>query len=410
MKFSYPKYVTHTHIVCIYTEVVVCVSLTLNEGEDIVYGAKWTPQSPFTSVFMYISENPEYEKETAMLIEEFLHQRIKGMKDKTGHYVTVAFPKLLYVLDENNTYKDSKYFYLTELAAECSAKRMVPDYISAKKMQEYKGAVYPCMGCRSFLTPDTCETNVANANNWVKGKKYYGRFNLGVVTLNLVDIALSSHKDMDLFWKLFEERAELCHKAHKERIGYISKTKASEAPIMWMYGALARLDANETIDKLFYNGYATCSLGYAGLYECVKYMTGHSHMEAGGKEFGIKVMEVLNAKCKQWKADENIAYSVYGTPMEAGVEKFAKALKRRFGVIKDITDRDYITNSYHHWVRDEVDPFTKLTNEGEYQKLSPGGLDNLHSRKATLKYVNPAKGCARKSANGRHYLEIPCRA
>ena len=210
---------------------------------------------------------------------------------------------------------------------------------------------------------------------------------------------------MDLFWKLFEERAELCHKAHKERIGYISKTKASEAPIMWMYGALARLDADETIDKLFYNGYATCSLGYAGLYECVKYMTGHSHMEVGGKEFGIKVMQALNNKCKQWKAEENIAYSVYGTPMEAGVEKFAKALKRRFGVIKDITDRDYITNSYHHWVRDEVDPFTKLTNEGEYQKLSPGGLDNLYSRKATLKYVNPAKGCAHKSANGRHYLE-----
>ena len=197
---------------------------------------------------------------------------------------------------------------------------------------------------------------------------------MGVVTLNLVDIALSSHKDMDLFWKLFEERAELCHKAHKERIKYISKTKASEAPIMWMYGALARLDADETIDKLFYNGYATCSLGYAGLYECVKYMTGHSHMESGGKEFGIKVMQALNDKCEQWKSEENIAYSVYGTPMETGVEKFAKALKRRFGIIEGITDRDYITNSYHYWVRDEVDPFTKLTNEGEYQKLSPGGL------------------------------------
>lgn len=233
---------------------------------------------------------------------------------------------------------------------------------------------------------------------------------MGVVTLNLVDIALSSHKDMNLFWKLFEERAELCHKAHKERIKYISKTKASEAPIMWMYGALARLNADDTIDKLFYDGYATCSLGYAGLYECVKYMTGFSHMEEGGKDFGLAVMQALNDKCEQWKREENIAYSVYGTPMETGVEKFAKALKKRFGVVEGITDRNYITNSYHHWVRDEVDPFTKLSDEGHYQKFSQGGLDNLYSRKATSKYVNLVQGCAHMSANDRHFLEISCQA
>ena len=330
-------------------------------------------QSPFLSLYMDINENPEYIKEVAMLIEEFLNQRIIGMKNKTGHYVTPAFPKLLYTLDENNVYEDSEYYYLTELAAKCTAKRMVPDYISAKMMRKLKGAVYPCMGCRSFLTPDRTIENIAKSNNWIKGKKYYGRFNLGVVTLNLVDIALSSGGDFGAFWEIFEERAELCHKAHKERINYLKGTKAGEAPIMWVDGALARLNPDETIDKLFYNGYATCSLGYAGLYECVKYMTGKSQFEDDGKIFGLSVMQKLNDKCSQWKREENIDYSLYGTPMESGTYKFAQALQRRFGIIDGITDRNYITNSYHHWVRDKVDPFTKLTDEAEYQALSPGG-------------------------------------
>lgn len=272
-------------------------------------------QAPFVSVFMYIDENPEYKNETVMLIEEFLKQRINGMKNRTGHYVTQAFPKLIYCLDEDNIHEDSEYYWLTELAVKSTAKRMNPDYVSAKIMKEYKGAVFPSMGCRSWLTADTCDENYANSNNWKKHKKYYGRFNQGVVTINLPDIALSSGGDFDLFWKLFDERTELCHKALRIRHNRLKCTSSDVAPILWQDGALARLKIHEPIDKLLYNNYSTISLGYAGLYECVKYMTGHSHSDGGnGERFGLEVMQALNDKCNKWKKEENIGYSVYGSP------------------------------------------------------------------------------------------------
>ena len=328
-------------------------------------------QAPFLSVCMYLGETEEYKEELAMLIEEVLKQRIQGMKNEKGVYITPAFPKLLYVLEEDNIREDGKYYYLTKLAAECTAKRMVPDYISEKIMKQNKvdkngnGQCYPCMGCRSFLTPYVDDN----------GKpKYYGRFNQGVVTINLVDVALSSDKDMEDFWKIFDERLELCHRALQIRHKRLSKVTSDVAPILWQHGALARLKKGESIHELLHHGYSTISLGYAGLYECVKYMTGKSHTDNGeAKEFALKVMQRLNDKCKEWKEAEDIDYSVYGTPIESTTYKFAKCLKERFGVIKGITDRDYITNSYHVPVFEEIDAFTKLKLESEFQKLSPGG-------------------------------------
>ena len=328
-------------------------------------------QAPFLSVCMYLNETDEYKDELAMIIEEVLNQRIEGMKNDKGVYITPAFPKLLYVLEEDNVKKGTKYYYLTELAAKCTAKRMVPDYISEKIMKQLKidkngnGQCYPCMGCRSFLTPYVDE----------KGNpKYYGRFNQGVVTINLPDVALSSDKDMDLFWKIFDERLELCHRALQIRHKRLSKVTSDVAPILWQHGALARLEKGQSIHELLHHGYSTISLGYAGLYECVKYMTGHSHTDGSvGKEFGLKVMQYMNDKCKKWKEEEEIDYSVYGTPIESTTYKFAKCLKERFGTIKGITDRDYITNSYHVPVFEEIDAFTKLKLESEFQKLSPGG-------------------------------------
>ena len=306
-----------------------------------------------------------------MIIEEILKQRTMGMKNEKGVYITPAFPKLLYVLEEDNIHEDSKYYYLTELAAKCTAIRMVPDYISEKIMKKLKvdkngnGQCFPCMGCRSFLTP------YVDSN----GKpKYYGRFNQGVVTINLVDAALSSDKDMDLFWKIMDERLELCHRALQARHKRLSKVTSDVAPILWQHGALARLGKGESIHELLHHGYSTISLGYAGLYECVKYMTGHSHTDGGkGKEFGLEVMRRLNAACNKWKEEEDIDYSVYGTPIESTTYKFAKCLRERFGKIKGITDRDYITNSYHVPVFEEIDAFTKLKLESEFQELSPGG-------------------------------------
>ena len=340
-------------------------------------------QAPFLSVNMYLGETDEYKEELAMIIEEFLKQRIEGMKNEKGVYITPAFPKLLYVLEEDNIRPGSKYYYLTELAAKCTAKRMVPDYISEKVMLELKkneygeGECYPCMGCRSFLTPDRSISlgNIAKAKNYVPGKgKYYGRFNQGVVTINLPDIALSSGKDMELFWKIFDERLELCHRALQIRHKRLSKVTSDVAPILWQHGALARLEKGESIHDLLHHGYSTISLGYAGLYECVKYMTGHSHTDNGkGKEFGLEVMQHMNDACKEWKAAEDIDYSVYGTPIESTTYKFAQGLKERFGVIRGITDRDYITNSYHVPVFEEIDAFEKLKLESEFQKLSPGG-------------------------------------
>ena len=340
-------------------------------------------QAPFLSVCMYLGETNEYKEELAMIIEEVLNQRIIGMKNESGVFITPAFPKLLYVLEEDNIKPKSKYYYLTKLAAKCTAKRMVPDYISEKVMLELKknelgeGDCYPCMGCRSFLTPDRSISlgNIAKAKNYQEGKgKYYGRFNQGVVTLNLPDIALSSGKDMDAFWKIFDERLELCHRALQLRHERLSHATSDVAPILWQHGALARLDKGESIHELLHHGYSTISLGYAGLYECVKYMTGHSHTDNGkGKEFGLKVMEYMNDACKKWKAEEDLDYSVYGTPIESTTYKFAKGLRDRFGVIKGITDRDYITNSYHVPVFEEIDAFTKLKLESEFQKLSPGG-------------------------------------
>lgn len=330
-------------------------------------------QAPFLSVFMYLGETDDErtKADLALIIEEVLKQRIQGVKNEKGIWVTPAFPKLLYVLEKDNTYEDSKYFYLTKLAAECSAKRLVPDYISEKKMLEYKidkngnGNCYPCMGCRSFLTPYIDEN----------GKpKYYGRFNQGVVTINLVDIALSSGKDVETFWKLFEARTELCHKALQLRHQRLEGTPSDVAPILWQHGTLARLEKGEVIDDLLHNGYSTISLGYAGLYECVKYMTGNSHTDGGvGEKFGLDVMQALNDKCKQWKDAEHIDYSLYGSPIESTTYKFAKCLKKRFGVVEGITDRDYITNSYHVPVFEEINAFDKLALEAKFQKLSPGG-------------------------------------
>ena len=340
-------------------------------------------QAPFLSVAMYLGETEEYKEELAMIIEEVLKQRIQGMKNEKGVYITPAFPKLLYVLEEENMNPKGKYYYLTKLAAKCTAKRMVPDYISEKVMLELKknefgeGECYPCMGCRSFLTPDRSISrgNVAKAKNYVPGKgKYYGRFNQGVVTINLVDVALTSDKDMDEFWKIMDERLELCHRALRVRHKRLSKVTSDVAPILWQHGALARLEKGESIHDLLHHGYSTISLGYAGLYECVKYMTGHSHTDNGkGKEFGLAVMQRMNDACQKWKAEEDIDYSVYGTPIESTTYKFAKGLKERFGVIKGITDRDYITNSYHVPVFEEIDAFTKLKLESEFQRLSPGG-------------------------------------
>ena len=340
-------------------------------------------QAPFLSVNMYLGETDEYKDELAMIIEEFLKQRILGFKNKKGVYITPAFPKLLYVLEEDNIHEDSKYWYLTELAAKCTAKRMVPDYISEKVMKELKkneygdGECYPCMGCRSFLTPDRTNSlgNIAKAKNYVKGKgKYYGRFNQGVVTINLPDVALSSGKDKEIFWKIFDERLELCHKALKIRHERLSKATSDVAPILWQNGALARLDEGESIHELLHHGYSTISLGYAGLYECVKYMTGKSHTDQGeGKKFALEVMQKLNDKCNEWKQKEDIDYSVYGTPIESTTYKFAKCLQSRFGKIEGITDKNYITNSYHVPVFEEIDAFTKLKLESEFQKLSPGG-------------------------------------
>lgn len=330
-------------------------------------------QAPFLSVFMYLNEakDEQTKKDLALIIEEVLKQRIQGVKNEKGIWVTPAFPKLLYVLEEDNVYEDSKYFYLTKLAAECSAKRLVPDYISEKKMLEYKvdkngnGNCYPCMGCRSFLTPYVDENGEP---------KYYGRFNQGVVTINLPDIALSSSGDFDTFWQLFEARTELCHKALQLRHKRLENTPSDVAPILWQHGALARLQKGEAIDKLLHNGYSTISLGYAGLYECVKYMTGHSHTDGGiGEKFGLEVMQALNDKCAQWKEAEHIDYSLYGSPIESTTYKFAKCLKKRFGIIEGITDRNYITNSYHVPVFEEINAFDKLELEAKFQKLSPGG-------------------------------------
>jgi ribonucleoside-triphosphate reductase len=336
-------------------------------------------QAPFVTVYADINEAPEEQRaDLALIIEEVLRQRIQGVKNEKGVWVTTSFPKLIYALDDNNIEPGTPYYYLTELSAKCTAKRMVPDYISRKIMRELKsGDVYPCMGCRSFLTPDRFTDagvgNIAKAKNYVPGKhKYYGRFNMGVVTINLPDVALSSGGGFDKFWKIFEERLELCHRALRLRYERLRGTPSDVAPILWQNGALARLEKGETIDKLLVGGYATISLGYAGLYECVKYMTGESHT-GGGKDFALQVMKLLNDKCSEWKAAEDIDYSVYGSPIESTTFKFAKALQKRFGIIEGITDHNYITNSYHVCVREPIDAFTKLTFESEFQRLSPGG-------------------------------------
>ena len=332
-------------------------------------------QAPFITVFMYLDEVPagQTRDDLAVIIEEMLKQRIKGVKNEVGVYVTPAFPKLIYVLDEDNIHPDSKYYHLTELAAQCTAKRMVPDYISAKVMKELKGGVWTSMGCRSFLTPDRTTENVANAGNWVKGQKYYGRFNQGVVTINLVDVACNSGRDMNAFWKIFDERLDLCHRALQARHKRLLGTISDMSPIHWQHGALARLKKGEKIDKLLFGGYSTISLGYAGLYECVKYMTGKSHTDPEAKPFALSIMQYMNDKCTEWKEAENIDYSLYGTPLESTTYKFAKCLQKRFGIIPDVTDHDYITNSYHVNVREHIDAFTKLKFESEFQKLSPGG-------------------------------------
>ena len=332
-------------------------------------------QAPFITVFMYLDEVPagQTRDDLAVIVEEMLKQRIKGVKNEVGVYVTPAFPKLIYVLDEDNIHPDSKYYHLTELAAQCTAKRMVPDYISAKVMKELKGGVWTSMGCRSFLTPDRTTENVANAGNWVKGQKYYGRFNQGVVTINLVDVACSSGRDVNAFWKIFDERLDICHRALQARHKRLLGTISDMSPIHWQHGALARLKKGEKIDKLLFGGYSTISLGYAGLYECVKYMTGKSHTDPEAKPFALSIMQYMNDKCAEWKEAENIDYSLYGTPLESTTYKFAKCLQKRFGIIPDVTDHDYITNSYHVNVREHIDAFTKLKFESEFQKLSPGG-------------------------------------
>ena len=369
-------------------------------------------QAPFVTVFMYLNEarTPQEKHDLAMIVEETLRQRYEGVKNEAGVWITPAFPKLIYVLEDDNVHENSPYFYLTQLAAKCTAKRMVPDYISEKKMRELKlskgetagnGDCYTCMGCRSFLTPDRSGNgfnNVANALNYDPTKpKYYGRFNQGVVTINLPDVALSSHQDMDKFWKIFDERLELCHRAllcrHERLIGTLSDA----APILWQYGALARLKKGEMIDKLLVGGYSTISLGYAGLYECVKYMTGHSHTEKEGTPFAMAVMQHMNDKCAEWKAESDIDFSLYGTPLESTTYKFAKCLQRRFGIIPGVTDKGYITNSYHVHVSEEIDAFDKLKFEGMFQQLSPGGAisyvevpnmqDNLKAVIRVMQYI-----------------------
>ena len=369
-------------------------------------------QAPFVTVFMYLNEarTPEEKRDLAMIIEEVLRQRYEGVKNEAGVWITPAFPKLIYVLEEDNITEDAPYFYLTQLAAKCTAKRMVPDYISEKKMRELKlskgetegnGDCYTCMGCRSFLTPDRSGNgydNVANAGNYEPGKpKYYGRFNQGVVTINLVDVACSSQGDEKKFWEIFDERLELCHKALMCRHNRLKGTLSDAAPILWQYGALARLPKGEPIDKLLYGGYSTISLGYAGLYECVKYMTGHSHTEAEGTPFALEVMQHMNDKCIEWKETSNIDFSLYGTPLESTTYKFAKCLQRRFGVIEGITDKGYITNSYHVHVSEEIDAFDKLKFESQFQRLSPGGAisyvevpnmqDNLKAVIRVMQYI-----------------------
>ena len=366
-------------------------------------------QAPFITVYMYLDEVPEGQarEDLAMVIEEMLKQRIYGVKNEKGQLITPAFPKLIYVLDEDNITEDSKYWYLTELAAKCTAKRLVPDYISAKKMKELKkGDVYPCMGCRSFLTPDSesnaeglCnQGNKAKARNYVEGAhKYYGRFNQGVVTLNLVDVACSSAKDEDKFWQILEERCELCYRALMCRHNRLLGTPSDVAPILWQNGALARLEKGEVIDPLLFGNYSTISLGYAGLCECTKYMKGVSHTDPRGKDFALKVMQFLNDKCAAWRAKENISFSLYGTPLESTTYKFAKSLQKRFGVIPDVTDKNYITNSYHVHVTEQIDAFTKLKFESEFQALSPGGAisyvevpdmnNNIEAVISVMKYI-----------------------
>ena len=369
-------------------------------------------QAPFVTVFMYLNEaRSEAEKrDLAMIIEETLAQRYEGVKNEEGVWITPAFPKLIYVLEEDNVTEDSPYFYLTKMAAKCTAKRMVPDYISEKKMRELKlskgetegnGDCYTCMGCRSFLTPDRSGNgydNVANAGNYEPGKpKYYGRFNQGVVTISLPDVALSSYGDVNKFWQIFDERLELCYKALMCRHNRLKGTLSDAAPILWQYGALARLEKGEPIDKLLYGGYSTISLGYAGLYECVRYMTGHSHTDAEGTPFAMEVMQHMNDKCAEWKAATNIDFSLYGTPLESTTYKFAKALQRRFGIIPGITDKGYITNSYHVHVTEKIDAFDKLKFESAFQRLSPGGAisyvevpnmqDNLKAVIRVMQYI-----------------------
>ena len=337
-------------------------------------------QAPFITVFMYLNEarSEQEKRDLAVIIEEMLEQRYQGVKNEQGVWVTPAFPKLIYVLEEDNIHDDSPYYYLTQLAAKCTARRMVPDYISEKKMLELKGDVYPCMGCRSFLTPDRFTDagvgNIANAGNYEPGKhKYYGRFNQGVVTINLPDVALSSGGNIEKFWTIFEERLELCHRALRCRHDRLKGTLSDAAPILWQYGACARLKKGEPIDKLLYDGYSTISLGYAGLYECVKYMTGKSHTDPSATPFALSIMQKMNDKCKEWKTAENIDYSLYGTPLESTTYKFAKCLQKRFGIIEGVTDKGYITNSYHVHVTEPIDAFTKLKFEAQFQHLSPGG-------------------------------------
>ena len=361
-------------------------------------------QAPFITVFMYLNEarNQQEKDDLALIIEEMLLQRYEGVKNEEGVWVTPAFPKLIYVLEDDNITEDAPYWYLTELAAKCTARRMVPDYISEKKMRELKGDVYTCMGCRSFLTPDRFTDagigNIANAGNYEPGKhKYYGRFNQGVVTINLPDVALSSGGDLGKFWRIFDERLELCHRALQCRHERLKGTPSDVAPILWQYGALARLKKGEVIDKLLYNGYSTISLGYAGLYECVKYMTGKSHTDPSATPFALSVMQKMNDKCKEWKEAENIDYSLYGTPLESTTYKFAKCLQHRFGVIEGITDKGYITNSYHVHVTEEINAFDKLKFEAQFQHLSPGGAisyvevpdmqDNLPAVLEVMKFI-----------------------
>lgn len=356
-------------------------------------------QAPFVSIFLYMNEveGEQQKKDFAMLIEEILRQRTEGTKNEQGIWVTPAFPKILYVLEEDNIAPGSKYYYLTEMAAKCTAKRMVPDYISEKKMLEYKGDCFPCMGCRSFLTPDRTTENLANVENWVKGKKYYGRFNQGVVTINLVDVGLSAHKDFDEFWRIFDERLELCHRALRIRHERLLGTLSDSSPMHWQFGGLARLKKGEAIDKLLYDGYSTISLGYAGLYECVLAMTGKSHTDKEAKPFALQIMQHMNDKCNEWKKAENIDYSLYGSPIESTTYKFAKCLKKRFGVIPGITDRNYITNSYHVVVTEQIDAFNKLKFESEFQKLSPGGAisyveipnltDNIEAVLSVIRFI-----------------------